>query len=160
MRISRKSQYALAAVLDLTLHAPKLAKVPEIAFRNGIPLKFLELILSELKHRGFVAAKRGCNGGYVLAKTPDLITLGQVLASFGERKPRRTRDGLAELWSRVDQTVWTILDGTTFADIATQWEKAGKCEPLVPFDLAQAAVSVTKSPADRERPAGTLAGVL
>jgi Rrf2 family transcriptional regulator, cysteine metabolism repressor len=118
MRISQKSEYALSAVLDLSLHSPEdLVKVAGIASRQRIPARFLEIILADLKHRGYVTARRGSKGGYRLARSADQITVGDVLACFGERKLRKARGGLSELWTRVERSVWGILDETTFADL-------------------------------------------
>lgn len=119
MRISQKSEYALAAILDLALQTPgEFVKVAGISQRQQIPLKFLELILAELKQRGFVTSKRGAEGGYRLFKSADSITVGEILTWFGERRARKTRDGLTDLWNRVESLVWGILDNTTFAEIA------------------------------------------
>src|SRR5665213_3522058 len=87
MNISVKSEYALKAVFDLAsqyLTIPQGAtmspvKIADIAKRQKIPQKFLELILAGLKQNGFVDSRRGAEGGYLLAKGPDAITLGEVL---------------------------------------------------------------------------------
>jgi len=87
MNISVKSEYALKAVFDLasqTLAMPQGAppspvKIADIAKRQQIPQKFLELILAGLKQNGFVDSRRGAEGGYLLAKGADTITIGEVL---------------------------------------------------------------------------------
>ena len=121
MRISHKSEYGLSAVLDLALQPPEvLIKVAEISSRQRIPLKFLEVILGQLKHGGYIATKRGSRGGYRLARPSEQITVGDVLCCLGERKRRTHEGGLAELWTRLDRSVWGILNETTFAELSNR----------------------------------------
>ena len=87
MNISVKSEYALKAVFDLAAQhlehrqsspMPPV-KIADIAKRQKIPQKFLELILGGLKQSGFVDSRRGAEGGYLLARSPDANTVGDVL---------------------------------------------------------------------------------
>jgi len=144
MKISQKSEYALAAILDLSLVRPgELAKVAEVALRQQIPPKFLELILAELKQRGFVTSRRGANGGYRLAKAAEKITVGDILTCLGERRRRKTRDGLTELLNQVERSVWSILDSTTFAEIASNCKDGRVPERVALLDLSQVIGSVS-----------------
>src|SRR5579883_2298872 len=80
MNISVKGEYALHAVLDLAMQKRgEPVKIADIARRQSIPQKFLELILASLKQGGFVESRRGAEGGYLLAKPADAMTVGQVL---------------------------------------------------------------------------------
>ena len=80
MNVSVKGNYALQAIFDLALQrSEEPVKIAEIARRQKIPQKFLELILASLKQGGFVVSKRGAEGGYLLARTADAITIGEVL---------------------------------------------------------------------------------
>ena len=80
MNISVKSEYALLAVFDLSLQPPgDPVKIADVARRQKIPQKFLELILAGLKQGGFVESRRGAEGGYRLAKPANEITVGEVL---------------------------------------------------------------------------------
>src|SRR5271169_4061316 len=80
MNISVKGEYALQAIFDLAANAAaEPVKIAEIARRQRIPQKFLELILAGLKQGGFVESRRGAEGGYLLARSPDAITVGQVM---------------------------------------------------------------------------------
>ena len=82
--ISKKTQYALKAVLFLTgkyvLKQPVL--IPEIAEKELIPKKFLEAILLELKKNGVLQSRKGKGGGYFLAKAPGQISYGDVIKIF------------------------------------------------------------------------------
>ncbi len=135
MNISVKSEYALRALFDLA--AQQLAsqaqsgsaqpvKIADIAKRQKIPQKFLELILAGLKQSGFVDSRRGAEGGYLLARSPDSITIGEVLRSMENLKtPGRTHadDPFADIWGRVEAAVSDVLDQTTFQELARQWQE-------------------------------------
>src|ERR1700722_1192646 len=104
MKISHKSEYALRAVFDLSLHSSgNLTKVSCIAARQGIPKKFLELILASLRQSGFVETRRGREGGYRLSRPPDRITIGEVLEVVGiDRYTKRPDpDAFADMWMQV-----------------------------------------------------------
>lgn len=80
MRFSKKSEYALRALLALTEQfGRKLVQRHEIADQQHIPIEFLEQILLALKNAGLLVSRRGMSGGYSLLKPPDNITLGQVI---------------------------------------------------------------------------------
>ena len=135
MNISVKGEYALHAVFDLALQRPgEPVKIADIARRQQIPQKFLELILAGLKQGGFVESRRGAEGGYLLAKPAESITVGQVIRFMeGSRngKPKETtRNPFGALWQSVDSAVSQVVDQTTFADLARQWrEKQGNYIP-------------------------------
>jgi len=83
MKLSRKSDYALRALFTLVGNVGKgPTSVREMAERNDIPRRFLEQIMLELKERGWVRSIPGRDGGFELAKTPDEITMGQVVRHF------------------------------------------------------------------------------
>jgi Rrf2 family protein len=130
MNISVKSEYALKAIFDLALqylNAPpgtvqmSPIKIADIARRQKIPQKFLELILAGLKQNGFVDSRRGAEGGYLLAKSADDITVGEVLRAVenvkGGLRPQGN-DPFGLVWQQVDQAVSGVLDRTTFGELA------------------------------------------
>jgi Rrf2 family cysteine metabolism transcriptional repressor len=91
---SKKGQYALRAIYELAKRTGEgPIKISDIADAQGIPRRFLEVILNQLKGSGFVESKRGFYGGYVLAKTPDKITVGDVIRYM--QKDHQKRDCLA-----------------------------------------------------------------
>ncbi|MFN7165750.1 MAG: RrF2 family transcriptional regulator [Pannonibacter sp.] len=132
--ISLKAQYALKAVLALARVRPDdVLMTAEIAESQGIPKKFLEQILLDLKHQGVVVSRRGKTGGYMLRKSPDLITFGEILRIIEgplaplpclSRSAYRRCDGCADeaaceirrVFARVAEANRRILDGTTIAD--------------------------------------------
>ncbi len=97
-------------------------KIAGIARRQGIPQKFLELILASLKQGGFVESRRGADGGYLLARAADGIRVGDVLRFVeGNRADKglaRPGSPFAEMWRDVEHAVGAVLDGLTFAEVA------------------------------------------
>lgn len=80
MKFSKKSEYGLRALLELTLEFGKATlQRHEIAGRQKIPVEFLEQILLALKRAGLLSSRRGMKGGYALIKSPSDVTLGQVI---------------------------------------------------------------------------------
>ena len=134
MNISVKSEYALKAVFDLSSQYFALArgasmppvKIADIAKRQKIPQKFLELILAGLKQSGFVDSRRGAEGGYLLARPPDSIKVGDVLRAV-ENFRTSSRYGndnpFGEIWNRVDSAMSDVLDNTSFGEIARTWQE-------------------------------------
>src|SRR5438105_4908219 len=81
--LSNRAKYATRAILDLSLHyAEGPIQIGDIAARQDIPAKFLEQILLSLKQFGFVKSRKGPGGGYVLARSPDAITLGAIVRAI------------------------------------------------------------------------------
>lgn len=128
MNISVKGEYALQAIFDLASNtASEPVKIAEIARRQKIPQKFLELILAGLKQGGFVESRRGAEGGYLLARRSETITVGDVLRFVEGRQEERSRlrrlndSPFSDLWERVDLAVDSVLDSTSFAQLVRDW---------------------------------------
>ena len=82
MKVSTRGDYAARALLSLALHGEGTpTSVRDIAERTGLPQPYLEQILLALKGAGLVRSKRGVGGGYVLARTPADITLGEIVSA-------------------------------------------------------------------------------
>jgi Rrf2 family protein len=128
----KKTQYALRAIFELAKHlgqGPK--KISEIAEVQAIPLRFLEVILSQLKGSGLVDSKRGFYGGYYLTRSPDKISVGDVLrfmdkasgsdncpACVSKRNcPFSGNCAFAAMWNQVNQAIFDIYDGTSIQDL-------------------------------------------
>ncbi|HSW49458.1 MAG TPA: Rrf2 family transcriptional regulator [Bryobacteraceae bacterium] len=130
VRISLKAQYALRAIFDLCLQKPgEPVKIADIAKRQKIPQKFLELILAGLKQGGFVESRRGAEGGYLLGRAADSITAGAVIRFVeggpgGRSRGKRTGDSpFSEMWRKVDEAFSGVVDTTTFAELARAWQE-------------------------------------
>lgn len=127
MNISVKGEYALAALFDIAYEESQApVKIADIARRQKIPQKFLELILASLKQGGFVISRRGADGGYLLARRPSAITVGEVIRFIeGTKHPKkREKDSpLAGLWAEVDAAISGVIDRTTIEDLARSWRE-------------------------------------
>lgn len=83
MRVSKKSDYALRVLVDLTSsNSDEPVSIRELAKRNDIPKRFLEHIMLDLKEQHWVRSVPGRDGGYILGKDPGEITMGQVVRHF------------------------------------------------------------------------------
>jgi len=136
LNISVKGDYSLHAIFDLSTQKPgEPVKIADIARRQKIPQKFLELILAGLKQGGFVESRRGAEGGYLLARAPDSITVGQVLRYVDARSSKgghkhSANDPLADTWRRAEQAISDVVDHTTFAELVRNWrDKQSKYVP-------------------------------
>lgn len=137
MNISVKGEYALHAMFDLATQRPgEPVKISDIARRQKIPQKFLELILAGLKQGGFVESRRGAEGGYLLAKSPESITVGQVIRYMetgrnGKAQAReRANSPFTDMWQTIEASVSRVVDTTSFGDLARQWrERQGSYIP-------------------------------
>jgi Rrf2 family protein len=132
MRISNKGLYALEAMVRLARSYPKRSmRIHEIAEADGIPQKFLELILLDLKMARLVESIRGAKGGYRLKRPPEAIFLGEIIRGIdGPLSPFADAETLRSLVNRRDQhsglyqvlldvrnAVAGIIDHTSLADL-------------------------------------------
>jgi Rrf2 family iron-sulfur cluster assembly transcriptional regulator len=136
VKVSTRGDYASRALLSLALHLDEAGptSVRDIAERTGLPQPYLEQILLALKGAGLVRSKRGVGGGYVLARDPAEITLGQIVSAvdgpiaagdFGEPHQNGACDHegqciLLTVWSDVGQHMRELLDTFTLADMVTR----------------------------------------
>ena len=130
MRVSLKGHYALKAIFDLAQQTPgKPVRIADIAKRQSIPQKFLESILSGLKQGGFVESRRGAEGGYLLLRSPEVITVGEVLRfvegthTGHQRRKRESGDPFSDLWRKVDAAVSAVVDHMTFVELTRAWQE-------------------------------------
>jgi Rrf2 family protein len=138
MRVSAKADYALRAAAELASADPGPVKGERIAQAQGIPLKFLENILLELRHHGLVQSQRGADGGYWLARPADEISLAEVIRAVegplanvrGNRPESLAYEGTAEplrdVWVAVRASLRSVLEQVTLADVA-----AGELPPRI-----------------------------
>jgi Rrf2 family protein len=131
VRVSAKVDYAVRASIALAAAGPGPVKGDRIAEAQGIPLRFLENILGELKHAGLVASQRGQEGGYWLAKPADEITLAEIIRAVegplasvrGERPEALAYEGEAEplqrVWIALRANIREVLEAVTLADLVS-----------------------------------------
>ncbi|MGI8928296.1 MAG: RrF2 family transcriptional regulator [Candidatus Limnocylindrales bacterium] len=158
MRVSAKADYAVRASAELASNATERPlKAERISDAQGIPIKFLEAILLELKHAGIVKSTRGPDGGYGLARPPAEISIADVIRAVdgplanvrGERPEDAHYTGSAEhltsVWIAVRAALREVLEQTTLEDLvggtlpkvvqdltdnADAWMSLGRMRPL------------------------------
>ena len=156
MQISRKIDYALRAVIHLATRTDRRpASVSEIAASEGIPKKFLEKIIQDLIHHGLVRSTRGAQGGYTLAREPEMITFKHVIEAIegpvsvnvcvGENGDAHecsmfAQCGMLWVWKEAQKRVMDLFASTTLADVR-----------------ARALLDVSRPPADGADPRGEYA---
>jgi Rrf2 family protein len=130
VRVSAKVDYAVRAAVELAAADAGPVKGEAIASAQGIPLKFLENILGELRHAGLVRSQRGTEGGYWLARDPESITLADVIRAVegplasvrGDSPDQLSYSGaakpLAKLWVAVRANLRSVLESVTVAQVA------------------------------------------
>ncbi len=141
MRLSRRSEYGLRALIDLADHVDR-GPVPlaTLADRNHLPGKFLEQILASLKHAGIVRTTLGAHGGYAMAVDPASVSVGRVIrlldgalapigcVSLRYYEPCTCPDEatcqLRDLMIDVRDSMLAILDRETLADLAARQGQA------------------------------------
>jgi Rrf2 family cysteine metabolism transcriptional repressor len=146
MRVSLKATYGILACVDLALHeesAPVQARA--IAKRQGIPFRFLEQVLHALKQAGVVESLRGAQGGYLLSKRPEELSLTQMLETLdGPLGPtqrggtvRRGREKvkpdrlLGPVWERVRQAELDVLSRVTLKDLVDRHRELQQTQALM-----------------------------
>ena len=134
MKISKKGEYALKALIELAINYDKgeaVTLISEVARRKAIPQKYLEQILLNLKNAGILEAKRGVGGGYSLNRLPENISLGQIIravegplaptncVSVGAHVscPDESSCGLYSVMLEVRNAVASVLDNTSLRDV-------------------------------------------
>ncbi len=133
MKITYRGDYALKAVLDLALNYNAIVTIHDLAARTQIPLKFLEQVLLDLKRGGFVESRRGKVGGYLLAKSPNQIKVGDVVRFIdGPLEPIACvkhgytdcsdvyKCAFRKIWKDVFQATSNIVDNISFEQLVTQ----------------------------------------
>jgi Rrf2 family protein len=131
MHVTAKADYAVRAVVELSgssQDAPR--KVDEVAQAQGIPVSFLENILTQLRSSGMVRSQRGPEGGYWLAQPPEEINLAQIIRAVegplvGVRGQRPeeieyvgSAESLQQVWVALRANLRKVLEQVTVADVA------------------------------------------
>jgi len=126
VRVSAKAEYACLAVIALAQRRLENRPVPirEIAEAQGIPETFLTQILLKLKGAGLVVSTRGSAGGYRLARSPEEISLQDVLevvdgCDLNAREPQGPAAPLlAQVWDQIRASETRVLTRTSIAQLA------------------------------------------
>ncbi|CAN5155653.1 RrF2 family transcriptional regulator [soil metagenome] len=131
MHISAKVDYAMRALVELVGAEQTVIRADLLAEVQGIPIRFLERIMGELRRAGIVLSQRGAHGGYRLARPAEQITVADVIRAIdgplaevrGDRPENRSYVGAAEplreVWVAVRASLRNVLEEVTVAQIAT-----------------------------------------
>ena len=131
MRISAKTDYAVRAAAALAAAGGGPIKGEALASAQGIPQKFLENILSDMRHAGLIRSQRGAEGGYWLARPADEITVADViravdgpLASVRGQRPEDVEYGgtaqpLQKVWIAVRASVRSVTEHVSLAALVS-----------------------------------------
>jgi Rrf2 family protein len=140
--LTMKTKYALKALALLaTVDQATPMLIADIAEREGIPKKFLELILRELKQHGILDSRKGRGGGYLLRRRPEDINLASIirildgplapvpcLSQTAYRRCEGCEDertcGIRLVLKEMHQSTLRVLEGTTLADVAAKVKEA------------------------------------
>jgi Rrf2 family protein len=135
MLISKKIKYAIRAVFEIAKRQQDgPVKAAEIADAQKIPVRFLEVILNRLKHCGIVNAKRGYQGGYTLARSPENISVGDILRQMESDQSRlhcvsclSKNDceligdcAFLPMWEKAQKSMLSVFDQTSIQNLIDQ----------------------------------------
>src|SRR6202051_3212834 len=131
MHVTAKADYAVRAVVELASSSQgSPRKVDEVAQAQGIPVSFLENILTQLRSAGIVRSQRGPEGGYWLAKPAEEVSLAQIIRAVegplvGVRGQRPeeieyvgSAESLQEVWIGVRSNLRKVLENVSVADVS------------------------------------------
>ncbi|MHC5083734.1 MAG: RrF2 family transcriptional regulator [Planctomycetota bacterium] len=130
-QISKKSDYAIRALFELALRGPsEPVNVRSLAKAQGIPTRFLEIILNELKQGGFVVSTRGKAGGYKLSTSADAINIGQIIRFLEKHTGSESDNGdhierlgdytTDHIMGRINQSISDICEATSLKDMVEE----------------------------------------
>jgi len=140
MRLSKKSEYALRALIYAARFPEGTTfQIRELAEKNGIPKKFLELILLDLKKAGILSSRRGVGGGYLLARRPDAVRAAEIIEVFegslaaeagkkgaGKAAGREPSPAVAGMVAEASRAAAAALSRWTLADLAREEDEAAE----------------------------------
>lgn len=136
MRVSAKAEYACVAMLELAANQdnPQPVRVKAIADAHGIPLRFLVQILLQLKGAGLVASTRGAAGGYHLTRSPEAISLADVINVIDRPAPPRPDStalspssavrAIRNVWQEIQAEEQRMLEEISLGDLVRQTQRS------------------------------------
>ena len=131
MYISAKVDYAVRAMCAVAAAGEGSVTAESLANAQGLPPKFLESILNDLRRAGLLRSQRGADGGYRLARRSEEITVADIMRPLdgplaevrGLRPETTSYEGAAEhlqqVWIAVRSSLRSVLEAVTLADLVT-----------------------------------------
>jgi Rrf2 family iron-sulfur cluster assembly transcriptional regulator len=152
MRLSTKGRYAVTAMLDLAIHYDDgPVTLAEVSESQGISLSYLEQLFVRLKKNGLVEGQRGPGGGYQLARSPEKISIAQIINAIGEGIDATMCAGNEDcqngkrclthtLWEKLGNSILEFMNGITLASFL----KRDKVSDVVRRQQSDVAITVAK----------------
>ncbi|MCG5031735.1 Rrf2 family transcriptional regulator [Mesosutterella sp. OilRF-GAM-744-9] len=139
MRLTTKGRFAVTALVDMAMYGGKKpVSLNEIAERESISVAYLEQLFGKLRRAGLVVSIRGPGGGYLLARSPDEISAGDIVDVVEDNLDATQCGGTSdchhsgieclthELWASLNQTLETVLRNATLSRLVAQCEERRK----------------------------------
>jgi len=134
MKLSTKARHAITAMMDLAINDNyKPVTLADISQCQGISLSYLEQLFAKLRKSGLVVGVRGPGGGYRLSRSPNEISIAQVISSIDENvQPQQEHSELAiqfddrcithQIWDELSTKIYNYLDGVSLGEFAQKPE--------------------------------------
>jgi len=136
LKLSNKGLYGIKALYELARnYGENPVNIREISERHGLPVPFLEQVLHQLKLEGLVKSRRGINGGYVLARSPEEITIGDAVRALegpialcechikedtGEKIEKELHCVTSNIYHKLGKRVEETFDSITLEELARE----------------------------------------
>lgn len=114
--VTSKSRYAVVALAELAKSGDHPVPVKELAERRGVPEQFLEQLFSTLRRAGFLTSHRGSKGGYTLARSPEEITVLEVVQAL-DGMIGQEADEAGGIWAEGVEALREVFGKTTISEI-------------------------------------------
>ena len=133
MRLSRKGRFAVTAMMNLALNADKgPMTLTELTHDQGISLSYLEQIFARLRKEDLVAGVRGPGGGYCLARSPEQISIADIVTAIDEKGPitdpnmvdtlyHSNRSPIHAMWNDFSTDLYSFMDQISLADYVKRY---------------------------------------
>jgi Rrf2 family transcriptional regulator, cysteine metabolism repressor len=143
--VSQKCQYAIRATFELAKRQGQgPVKISDIAEAQSIPVRFLEVILNQLRQGGFVQSRRGADGGYYLIRQAEKLTVGDIIQFIegpmvpvacltdkgAETCSLRGNCVFIPMWKRVAEAASDVYNRTSFQDLLNDATAMNESSPL------------------------------
>jgi Rrf2 family protein len=125
LRVSARADYAIRMVVAMAVRPDEVLAREYLAQSEGLPVKFVDHVLRQLRDRGLIESRRGRHGGYRLARTAEQISLADVVHAMAEPRSAPLAGGelpaatgwLAEVWSGLSRAVDAALADVSVATL-------------------------------------------
>lgn len=145
MKISTKGRYGLRAMVDLALNASvEHVALNAVAERQNISMNYLEQVFAALRKAGLVKSVKGAQGGYILARRPDSIKVGDILrvlegnlSVIDDSEINYSDDKSIQyclkqnVWDKIDESINSIVDSITLEDLVHEYKRLNDIDAIM-----------------------------